>query len=67
MNAAMAKKQKKSTPPWDQVTFLMPVRIIPAIRETAHKYRLPPTEYMRRALLLRLQADGVDLDDYEAA
>jgi hypothetical protein len=63
----MAKKQKQSTPPWDQVSFLMPTHIIPAIAETAHKYSLPATEYCRRALLLRLQADGVDLDDYEAA
>jgi hypothetical protein len=61
----MAKKQPKRY--WDQVSFLMPVPIVPAIEETARKFGLPPTEYMRRAVLLRLQADGVDLDDFDAA
>jgi hypothetical protein len=61
----MAKKQPKRC--WDQISFLMPIHIIPAIEDTARRFRLPPTEYMRRALLLRLQADGVDLDDGDDA
>ena len=33
--------------------------------DVAHKYRMPPLEYIRRALMLRLEADGVRIEDYD--
>jgi hypothetical protein len=37
-----------------------------AAREAAHRSHVPVTDYLRRALLLRLEADGVRLEDYAA-
>jgi hypothetical protein len=50
---------------WEPVTFLMPSMFREAAAEAAHRYSLPAPEYCRRALLLRLEADGVRLEDYE--
>jgi len=38
---------------------------VPAVGEIARHYGIPPLEYCRRALLLRLKADGVCLEEYE--
>jgi hypothetical protein len=52
---------------WDHITLMVPWNFEQAAREAAHRYKMPVTEYCRRALLLRLEADGVRLEDYEAA
>ena len=52
---------------WDHITIMVPFNFAPAAaQEAAHKYKMPVTEYCRQALLLRLAADGVRLDDYVA-
>ena len=43
----------------------MPSEFVPAVGEIARHYGIPPLEYCRRALLLRLKADGVCLEEYE--
>ena len=50
---------------WNPLTLLMPSTFDLAAREAAHRYHMPVTEYCRQALLLRLRADGVRLEDYE--
>jgi hypothetical protein len=62
----MAKK-KIETRDWEPLTVLMPSAFKDAATDAAHRCRLQATEYCRQALLLRLQADGVRLEDYEAA
>ena len=52
---------------WDHITLMVPYNFEAAAREAAHRYAMPVTEYCRRALLLRLEADGVRLDDYSPA
>ena len=67
----MANKRKDQTVTdgdyWNPVTLLMPSTFAVAAREAAHRYQMPVPEYCRQALLLRLAADGVRLEDYEAA
>jgi hypothetical protein len=63
---------RKTTKPsdenyWDHITLMVPSTFEPAAREAAHRYSMPVTEYCRRALILRLEADGVRLSDYAAA
>jgi hypothetical protein len=62
----MARKQRRSDGDryWNPITLLMPCNFASAATEAAHMYRMPATEYCRRALLLRLEADGVRLDDF---
>jgi hypothetical protein len=62
-------RRKTQTAPdfWDHITLAVPHSFEPAAREAAHRVKMPVTEYCRRALLLRLEADGVRLDDFEAA
>ena len=43
---------------------LVPYNFEAAARAAAHRNAMPVTEYCRRALLLRLEADGVRLGDY---
>jgi hypothetical protein len=50
---------------WDHITLAVPYNFEPAARAAAHRYKMPVTEYCRRALLLRLEADGVRLDDFD--
>jgi hypothetical protein len=45
---------------WDAITLLMPHSFAPAATAIA-------LEYCRRALLLRLEADGRRLDDFDRA
>ncbi len=52
---------------WEHITLMVPYTFAPAARAAAHRYNMPVPEYCRRALLLRLEADGVRLDDFEAA
>lgn len=52
---------------WDHITLAMPYTFALAATEVAHRYRMPVTEYCRRALLLRLAADGMRLDDFDKA
>jgi hypothetical protein len=49
---------------WDEITLAMPWSFAPATSDVARRYRLTVTEYCRRALLMRLAADGVRLEDY---
>ena len=64
----MTRKPKPNdTDFWDHITLMVPHNFEPAAREAAHRNAMPITEYCRRALLLRLEADGVRLADYEAA
>jgi hypothetical protein len=63
----MARKTKRSDTDanyWDQLTIMIPYHFPAAAREAAHRYGMPVTEWARQALLLRLAADGVHLDDY---
>lgn len=46
---------------WDHITLMVPRNFEAAAREAAHRCAMPVTEYCRRALLLRLEADGVRL------
>jgi hypothetical protein len=52
---------------WNPLTLLMPSTFAHAAREAAHRYQMPVPEYCRQALLLRLAADGIRLDDYDQA
>jgi hypothetical protein len=66
----MARKRRESGPDatyWDHITIMVPFNFEPAAREAAHRYKMPVTEYCRQALLMRLAADGVRLDDYAEA
>ena len=64
----MTRKQRQPAEDfWDHITLMVPYNFEPAAREAAHRAAMPVTEYCRRALLLRLEADGVRLEDYEAA
>jgi hypothetical protein len=66
----MARKQHRADTDatfWDHLTLMVPYNFAPAAREAAHRYKMPVTEYCRRALLLRLAADGVRLEDYDEA
>jgi len=63
----MARKKKSTETYWDQITLLVPRSFAPAAQEAAHRYQMPVTEYCRQALLLRLAADGVRLEDYREA
>jgi hypothetical protein len=64
----MARKTtEKQVDFWDTITLRVPHSFAPAAQEVAHRYSMPVTEYCRQALLLRLAADGVRLEDYEAA
>ena len=49
---------------WDHIAIMVPRNFEAAAREAAHRASMPITEYCRRALLLRLEADGVRLSDY---
>lgn len=63
----MANKRKRETDAdyWNPVTLLMPSTFALAAREAAHRYQMPVPEYCRQALLLRLAADGVRLEDFD--
>ena len=63
----MAQRKQVDSDFWDHITLAVPHNFEPAARKAAHRYRMPVTEYCRRALLLRLEADGVRLDDFEEA
>jgi hypothetical protein len=52
---------------WDYISIAVPYNFEPAAREAAHRQGLMVTEYIRRALLLRLEADGIRLADFEDA
>jgi hypothetical protein len=58
----MARKKRNDF--WDTLTLLVPYHFTTAATEAAHRCKMPVTEYCRMALLLRLEADGVRLDDY---
>jgi hypothetical protein len=51
---------------WDHITLMVPSTFEAAARTAAHRNALPVTEYCRRALLLRLEADGIRLDDFSS-
>jgi hypothetical protein len=66
----MARKQNRDDTDatfWDHLTLMVPYNFAPAARVAAHRYKMPVTEYCRQALLLRLAADGVRLEDYDEA
>ena len=48
----------------DQLTIMLPYHFPVAAREDADRQGMPVTEWARQALLLRLAADGVRLDDF---
>jgi len=52
---------------WDHITLMVPRNFEDAAREAAHRYAMPVTEYCRRALLLRLEADGIRLTERVSA
>jgi len=52
---------------WDHITLMVPSTFEAAAREAAHRYGMPINEYCRRALLLRLEADGIRLTDVTEA
>lgn len=52
---------------WEPVTLLMPKAFRAAAADAAYRQRLPAREYCRQALILKLAADGVRLDDYETS
>ena len=60
---ANVDRQSNSTY-WDHITLMVPSTFEAAAREAAHRNAMPVTEYCRRALLLRLEADGVRLGDF---
>jgi hypothetical protein len=60
----MAKRNNDASY-WNPVTLLMPSTFTTAATEAAHRYQMPVPEYCRQALLLRLAADGIRLEDYE--
>jgi hypothetical protein len=60
-------RRRKARTYWDEVTLAMPYTFTRAVVDVAHKYRMPPLEYIRRALMLRLEADGVRIEDYDEA
>jgi hypothetical protein len=60
-------RQRDDESYWDPITLLMPYSFAPAATAIAHRYKMPVLEYCRRALLLRLEADGVRLDDFDTA
>jgi hypothetical protein len=61
----MARNSKKRDAYWGSFTLMMPYCFAHAAQEAAHRYNMPTTEYCRRALLLRLEADGIRLEDYD--
>jgi hypothetical protein len=61
----MKRKRRRLDTGWRPVTLAMPGEFVPAVSEIARHYGIPPLEYCRRALLLRLKADGVCLEEYE--
>ena len=65
----MSRKQQRQADPdfWDHITLMVPRNFEAAAREAAHRFSMPVTEYCRRALLLRLEADGIRLADYRGA
>jgi hypothetical protein len=63
----MRKPRQSDQDFWDHITLMVPANFEPAAREAAHRQAMPVTEYCRRALILRLEADGVRLQDYEPA
>jgi hypothetical protein len=65
----MTRKQRRADSDatyWDHIAIMVPYNFEQAAREAAHRLSMPVTEYCRRALLLRLEADGVRLSDYGA-
>jgi hypothetical protein len=50
---------------WDHITLMVPHNFEAAARKAAHRCAMPVTEYCRRALLLRLEADGIRLTDHD--
>jgi hypothetical protein len=60
-------RQRRKREILEAVTLLLPPNFEPAARYAAQRCKLPLTEYMRRALILRLEADGVRLDDFDKA
>ena len=52
---------------WDELVLLMPRRAVDAAIEAAHDFNMDATEYCRRAIILRLAADGMNLRDFEEA
>lgn len=63
----MKPKKQQEREFWDHISVMVPRNFEPAAQEAAHRAAMPVTEYCRRALLLRLEADGVRLEDYETA
>src|SRR5262245_16496585 len=49
------------------MSLLMPRRAVNAAIAAAHNYDIEATEYCRRAILLRLAADGMNLRDFGEA
>jgi len=64
----MARKPEKHDETyWDHITLMVPRNFEDAARKAAHRYAMPVTEYCRRALLLRLEADGIRLTERVSA
>ena len=66
----MARKRTPSTNSasfWDELVLPMPRRAVNAAIAAAHNYDIEATEYCRRAILLRLAADGMNLRDFGEA
>jgi len=62
---AQRRRPKNDRPFWDELTLMMPRRAVHGAIEVAHTFNMDATEYCRRAILLRLAADGINLDQYE--
>jgi hypothetical protein len=58
------KRNRRDTG-WRPITVAMPSEFVPAVSEIARRYGIPPLEYCRRALLLRLMADGICLEEFQ--
>jgi hypothetical protein len=66
MRETMTKKnrqQQNDQTFWDHITLMVPHNFEAAARVAAHRACMPVTEYCRRALLLRLEADGIRLTE----
>ena len=61
------KHQQTDEEYWDHIVLMVPREFEEAARTAAHRYAMPVTEYCRRALLLRLEADGIRLTERSEA
>lgn len=63
----MARRRPVDDQYWDRIMLMVPYHFAAAAQEAAHRNRMPTLEWCRHALLLRLEADGVRIEDYADA